>query len=66
MFDDHGANRGFVLHPERGTRPHQEEVAPDTPELEGTPELQALGELAFVKAIYRLGSSALKRGEVRL
>jgi len=54
MFDDHGANRGFVLHPERGTRAHQEEVAPDTPELEGTPELQALGELALVETTYRL------------
>jgi hypothetical protein len=50
MLGNHGTDRVGVFHAQRGTRAHQKKVAPNAPKLEGTPELQALGEFPFIEA----------------
>ena len=44
---DPRTDRGFVVHPHRGTGSAQEEVAPNAAQLASTPKVQPPGELAL-------------------
>src|SRR5882672_8599544 len=55
MGSEHRLEGGRVFHPEGATRADQEEIAADSPELKGPPELQPLGDLALVEAGHSFG-----------
>src|SRR5215475_1334389 len=55
MGFDHGADGGFVFHPDRRTGTHHEEIPPNPTELKGAPKLEPVCGLALVEAAHSLG-----------